>query len=61
MMTGNIFVFVAPVLLFIFNSLTDRLCAQREIPAEKQFQVFRTVNILLTILLISVYIENVFA
>ncbi|MFC7372861.1 hypothetical protein ACFQPF_14485 [Fictibacillus iocasae] len=60
-MTGNIFVFVAPVLLFIFNSLTDRLCTERDIPADKHFQVFRTVNVLLTILLISVYIENVFS
>jgi hypothetical protein len=33
------------------------LCIQKEIPAEKQPKVFRTINVLITILLVSSYIE----
>lgn len=49
--------------LFIFieiNKLTEALCHQREIPEERQPQVFRTINILITILLVSSYIEIIF-
>ncbi|MCT2535561.1 hypothetical protein NC661_07195 [Aquibacillus koreensis] len=52
-----IFVPFALLVLFLFNSLTLRLCLQTEMAKEKQSNVFRTINILITILLISSYIE----
>lgn len=52
-----IFTFFAFFVLLIFNSLTMRLCLQTEMSQEKQPNVFRTVNILITILLVSSYVE----
>ena len=46
--------------LFQINRLTYALCLRREIPEEKQPKIFRTINILVTILLISLYIEVTF-
>ena len=46
--------------LFQINRLTYTLCMRREIPEEKQPKIFRTINILVTILLISLYIEVTF-
>ena len=46
--------------LFQINRLTYALCIRREIPEEKQPKIFRTINILVTILLISLYIEVTF-
>ncbi|CQR47047.1 hypothetical protein BN1058_01336 [Paraliobacillus sp. PM-2] len=46
--------------LFIFNSLTYRLCVQTEMSQEKQPNVFRTINVLITILLLSSYIEIIY-
>ncbi|MDQ0299873.1 hypothetical protein J2S78_002293 [Salibacterium salarium] len=43
--------------LFIINSMTNALCVQKEIPAERQPKIFRTINILLTILLTSTFVE----
>ncbi|SDH55877.1 hypothetical protein SAMN05192534_10756 [Alteribacillus persepolensis] len=43
--------------LFVINSMTNALCVQKEIPAERQPKVFRTINILLTILLTSTFVE----
>lgn len=40
--------------------MTDALCDQREIPPEKQPKVFRTINILMTILLTSTYVKILF-
>ncbi|WP_182200859.1 hypothetical protein [Paraliobacillus salinarum] len=51
------FIPFALLTLFIFNSLTYRLCAQTEMSQEKQPNVFRTINILITILLLSSYVE----
>ncbi len=51
------FIPLATVILFIINQLTNTLCIQKEIPEEKQPKVFRTINVLITILLISSYIE----
>ncbi|MGC4377884.1 hypothetical protein WD019_13195 [Fictibacillus sp. Mic-4] len=59
-MPGIIFVILAPFLLLLFNSLTNQLCMKRSIPKETQPDLFRWINVLLTILLISAYIENVF-
>ncbi|ENH96033.1 hypothetical protein J416_12939 [Gracilibacillus halophilus YIM-C55.5] len=57
MLVFAIFSFFA---LFIFNSLTYRLCMQTEMSQEKQPNVFRTINILITILLVSSYVEVVY-
>ncbi|TYR79003.1 hypothetical protein FZC66_16865 [Priestia megaterium] len=57
------YIFFIPFALFILfyiNTLTNTLCMQKEIPEEKQPKVFRTINILITILLISSYIEVLF-
>lgn len=47
----------ALVILFVFNSLTHSLCAKTKMSNEKQTRVFRTINVLITILLISSYVE----
>ncbi|GLH63724.1 MULTISPECIES: hypothetical protein [Parageobacillus] len=54
------FIPLAVIILFLINQLTSRLCVQREIPEEKQPSVFRTINVLITILLISSYFEVLF-
>ncbi|MBA2874802.1 hypothetical protein [Thermaerobacillus caldiproteolyticus] len=54
------FIPLAVVILFSINKLTNTLCVQREIPEEKQPGVFRTINVLITILLISSYFEVLF-
>ena len=46
--------------LFQINRLTYVLCMRREIPEEKQPKIFRTINILITILLVCLYIEVTF-
>ncbi|WP_243291461.1 hypothetical protein [Bacillus sp. FJAT-47783] len=51
------FIIFAVFILFYINKLTNTLCIIREIPEEKQTNVFRTINVLITILLISSYIE----
>ncbi|OCS87022.1 hypothetical protein [Caryophanon tenue] len=43
--------------LFQINRLTYALCVRREIAEENQTKIFRTINILITILLVSFYIE----
>ncbi|MEK5233229.1 hypothetical protein MHB42_16015 [Lysinibacillus sp. FSL K6-0232] len=47
--------------LFQINRMTYTLCVRREIPEENQPKVFRTINILITILLVSFYIEVLYA
>ena len=44
-------------ILYNINRLSDRFCKKKEIPEVKQAKFFRTVNCLITILLISTYIE----
>ena len=46
-----------PLLCDKLSLWTNTLCIQKEIPAEKQPKVFRTINVLITILLVSSYIE----
>ncbi|WP_251554873.1 hypothetical protein [Neobacillus muris] len=53
----SIFIILAIFILFYINKMTSILCLQREIPEERQHKVFRTINILITILLISSYVE----
>ncbi|MBM7659930.1 hypothetical protein JOC85_000697 [Bacillus mesophilus] len=51
---------LAVLILYFINSLTNALCIQKEIPEERQPKVFRTINILITILLISSFVEVTF-
>lgn len=43
--------------LFQINRMTYALVIQKEIPEEKHGKIFRTINVLITILLVSFYIE----
>ncbi|WP_064098619.1 hypothetical protein [Sutcliffiella horikoshii] len=52
-----LFVLVAIFILFYINKLTNALCVQKEIPEDRQPKVFRTINVLITILLISSYVD----
>ncbi|MDC3415260.1 hypothetical protein NC797_18000 [Aquibacillus sp. 3ASR75-11] len=54
------FGFFAFFVLFIFNSLTHTLCLRTEMAKERQPGVFRMINIMITILLISSYVEILF-
>ncbi|WP_307364095.1 hypothetical protein [Peribacillus cavernae] len=51
------FILFSAVILYNINKLTNSLCLQKEIPEDRQPRVFRTINILITILLLSSYIE----
>ena len=44
--------------LFQINKMTYALCESREIPEEKQPKIYRTVNILITILILSFFRRN---
>ncbi|WP_147803039.1 hypothetical protein [Alkalicoccus halolimnae] len=39
--------------LFVINTMTNNLCVSKEIPEEKQPKIFRTINVLITILITS--------
>ncbi|QTM98615.1 MULTISPECIES: hypothetical protein [Bacillaceae] len=54
------FAIFALFVLFLFNSLTHKLVVRTEMSQERQPNVFRTINILITILLISSYVEVLF-
>lgn len=43
-------------ILYFINVLTIHLCTKKEIPEEHQPGIFRTINILMTILLFSSYL-----
>lgn len=53
----SIFIFFSIFILFYVNKMTNSLCIQKEIPEERQHKVFRTINVLITILLVSSYVE----
>ncbi|MET0785877.1 MAG: hypothetical protein ABWX61_09520 [Paenisporosarcina sp.] len=53
----TIVVLFSIVYLFQINRMTYALCMQREIPEEKQTKIFRTINVLVTILLVSFFVE----
>ncbi|RSK26320.1 hypothetical protein EJF36_05290 [Bacillus sp. HMF5848] len=55
-----IFIVFATFILYNINRLTNTLCIEKEIPEERQVQVFRTINVLITILLVSSYVEVLF-
>ncbi|MBP2241074.1 hypothetical protein J2Z40_001636 [Cytobacillus eiseniae] len=52
-----IFIIFSVFILYNINKMTNSLCLQKEIPEERQPKVFRTINILVTILLISSFVE----
>ncbi|MDQ0217613.1 hypothetical protein ELQ35_06260 [Peribacillus cavernae] len=56
-MISLFFILFSAVILYNINKLTNSLCLQKEIPEDRQPRVFRTINILITILLLSSYIE----
>ncbi|WP_210364665.1 hypothetical protein [Bacillus sp. REN3] len=56
-----VFILFAFFILFYINKLTDSLCIQKEIPEDKHGKIFRTINILVTILLVSSFIEILYA
>lgn len=55
MIIGTIIVF-AILYLFQINRMTYALVTSREIPEENHDKIFRWINILITILLISLYV-----
>ncbi|MCM3717499.1 hypothetical protein [Fictibacillus phosphorivorans] len=59
-MAGYLFVFLAPVFLYVFNALTYKLCDKKNLSTKQEDSVYRTINVSITILLISSYISNVF-
>ncbi|ALC80612.1 hypothetical protein AM592_02710 [Bacillus gobiensis] len=44
-------------ILYYINKLTNALCLVREIPEDRQDKVFRWINVLILILLISSFVE----
>lgn len=52
-----IFIFYALVVLLIFNSLTNRFCLKMEMNQHKQSRVYRMINIMILILLVSSYVK----
>ncbi|MCI2253504.1 hypothetical protein RG959_12385 [Domibacillus sp. 8LH] len=51
------FILFSVFILYHINRMTNLLCIQKEIPEERHEKIFRTVNILMVILLCSSYIE----
>lgn len=56
----TVFILFALFTLLIFNSMTNTLVIQKEMSKEQEQKVFRTINVLLTILLVSSYVEILF-
>ncbi|GGA73438.1 hypothetical protein GCM10008025_16420 [Ornithinibacillus halotolerans] len=51
------FLIYAFIILFIFNTLTDKFCNKLEMNATKRANVFRVTNIMILILLVSSYVR----
>ncbi|PLR77981.1 hypothetical protein CU633_07695 [Bacillus sp. V3-13] len=60
-MISAAFIAFAVFIVFYINKMTNSLCIQKEIPEDRQPKVFRTINILILILLTSSYVELLFA
>ncbi len=56
-MVSFVFIAFSLIILYNINKMTDSLCIQKEIPEDRQPQVFRIINILVTIMLLSSYVE----
>ncbi|NCU16539.1 hypothetical protein [Pallidibacillus pasinlerensis] len=52
-----VYLFLAVFLIMYMNVLMERFCQVKEVPDEKQDNVFQTANIFTIILLITTYIE----
>ncbi|HLR52369.1 MAG TPA: hypothetical protein VK072_05770 [Candidatus Avamphibacillus sp.] len=52
-----VFVIYALFILLIFNSMTQRFCLKLEMNQNKQTTVFRFINIMILILLVSSYVK----
>ena len=57
LLSSFLFHLVCGFTVFNINKLTNSLCLVREIPEERQDKVFRMINVLILILLISSFIE----
>jgi hypothetical protein len=57
MITVVSYIIFSIFILFYVNKMTNSLCIQKEIPEERQPNIFRTINVLITILLVSSYVE----
>lgn len=53
----SMFLLFSVFILYSVNRMTNSLCIQKEIPEDRQPKVFRFINILITILLVSSYVE----
>jgi len=51
------FILFAVISLFAFNGLSIALCNKRDIPEDHQRRFIKTVNVLITILLITSYFD----
>ncbi|AMM92071.1 hypothetical protein QUF81_22595 [Peribacillus simplex] len=51
------FIIFAILILYNINRMTNSLCIQKEIAEDRQPKVFRIINVLITIMLLSSYIE----
>ncbi|RFA35226.1 hypothetical protein CAI16_08945 [Virgibacillus dokdonensis] len=52
-----IFLIYGFIIFLIFNSLTHKLCIKMEMEALKQGKMFRVINLMITILLVSSYLR----
>lgn len=52
-----IYIIYALAILLIFNSLTHKLCIKMEMNEKKQSSVFRAINMMTMVLLISSYVR----
>ncbi|WP_091657767.1 hypothetical protein [Alteribacillus iranensis] len=52
-----LFILFSAAYFFIINSMINALCIKKEIPDERHPKIFRTINILITILCTSTFIE----
>ncbi|MBO1625856.1 hypothetical protein COE15_07275 [Bacillus cereus] len=55
-----VFVTFALIVLFYTNFLTHTLCVRKQLSENRQTNAFRVINVCITILLISSYIEIIF-
>lgn len=51
------FITFSIIIIYNINKMTDSLCIQKEIPEDRQPKVFIIINVLITIMLVSSYIE----
>ena len=54
------FIVFSGIILYNFNKMADKLINQKEIPEEKQYGVYRMINVCITILLLSSYVKVTF-